>query len=578
MQLLKSRPFAALLLAVVFGLPVSSQTVNQAPVVTEKAFSYQIVKQKNVQKQAVASAHPLASDVGNQIMAMGGNAFDAAVATQFALAVVYPNAGNLGGGGFLLARTADGKTTAIDYREMAPSKASRDMYIDSNGVAQTNLSQYGHLASGVPGTIAGIAATMPMAKLPLQKLIEPAIQLAKKGFVITESEANNLNETKPEFLQHNTRPTAFVKPNNGQWKQGDTLVQPELAATLIRIQKYGLQEFYTGKTADLIVAEMQRGKGIITKADLKAYKPVTRQALTVNYRNHEVICFPPPSSGGLLLAQMLQMIEPYPISTWGFHNPKTVQLMVEVERRAYADRAAHMGDPDYYKVPVKTLVSKPYLEKRMATFIPGKATPSAAIPAGDINPSEETTHISIVDKHGNCVSVTTTLNGSYGSKTVVGGAGFLLNNEMDDFSIKPGTPNMYGAVGGEANAILPRKRMLSSMCPTIVLKNNQPFMVVGTPGGTTIPTSVFQSIVNVIDFNMDAATAIAKPKFHHQWLPDEIHVEKSFDPALRDALTTMGYTIKTRRAIGRVELILFNKNGTKDVAADIRGDDSVAGQ
>ncbi|TAE17231.1 MAG: gamma-glutamyltransferase, partial [Bacteroidetes bacterium] len=437
MQLLKLPQLTALVLAVVFSLPVVSQTYGTTTTTAKSPVAYQIVKQKTVQKQAVASAHPLASEVGNQIMTMGGNAFDAAIATQFALAVVYPNAGNLGGGGFLLARTTDGKTTAIDYREKAPSKASRDMYIDEKGVAQTNLSQWGHLASGVPGTIAGIAATLPMAKLPLQKLIEPAIQLAKNGFIITESEANNLNETKAEFLQHNTQPTAFVKPNNGVWKQGDTLIQPELAATLLRLQQYGLKEFYTGKTADLIVAEMQRGKGIISKADLQAYQPAIRQALTVNYRNHQVICFPPPSSGGLLLAQMLQMVEPFPMSTWGFHNPKTVQLMVEVERRAYADRAAHMGDPDYYKVPVKTLVSKPYLDQRMASFIPGKATPSTAIPAGTISTSEETTHISIVDKNGNCVSVTTTLNGSYGSKTVVGGAGFLLNNEMDDFSIKP---------------------------------------------------------------------------------------------------------------------------------------------
>lgn len=577
MQLLKLPQLASFLCTVVLSISGSAQTPSMASAY-KTTLGYQIVKQKTVQKQAVASAHPLASEVGNQIMAMGGNAFDAAIATQFALAVVYPNAGNLGGGGFLLARTADGKTMAIDYREKAPKKASRDMYLDAKGIAQTQLSQDGHLASGVPGTVAGIGATLPMAKLPLQKLMEPAIQLAKKGFVITEREANNLNETKTEFLQHNTKPTAFVKANNHVWKQGDTLIQPELAATLTRIQKNGLQEFYTGKTADLIVAEMQRGKGIITKEDLKAYTPALREALTVRYRNHDVICFPPPSSGGLLLAQMLQMVEPYPLQEWGFHNPKTVQLMVEVERRAYADRATYMGDPDFYKVPVKTLVSKPYLETRMANFIPGKATPSTAIPAGKIETSEETTHISIVDKQGNCVSVTTTLNGSYGSKTVVGGAGFLLNNEMDDFSIKPGTPNMYGAVGGEANAIMPGKRMLSSMCPAIVLKNNQPFMVVGTPGGTTIPTSVFQSIVNVIDFQMDAANAVSKPKFHHQWLPDEIFVEKTFDPALIDALTTMGYRIKIRSAIGRVELILFNKNGTKDVAADTRGDDSVAGE
>ncbi|MBN9297827.1 MAG: gamma-glutamyltransferase [Filimonas sp.] len=551
-------------------------SVHAQPIIgkTVDPFHYNEQKTETFGKVAVVSAHPLASMIGAAIMKKGGNAFDAAIATQLALAVVYPGAGNIGGGGFLLGRKQNGDLIALDYREKAPAKSSRDMYLDKNGNAQTNLSQNGHLAAGVPGTISGLFATLPYAKLPFKELIQPAIDLAEYGFVITEREAMNLNNTKDAFLKYNTQSIAFIK--NTSWKAGDTLVQKELAETLKRIRDNGAKGFYEGKTAELIVAEMQRGNGVITKEDLKNYTTRSRKVLSFNYRGYTIISFPPPSSGGILLAQMLKMVEKYPLTQYGFQSVKGVQLMIEAERRAYADRAEHMGDPDYWKVPVKTLMSDGYLAKRMKDYDPSKATPSSTVKAGNAKESEETTHISIMDAQGNMVSITTTLNGSYGSHTVVGGAGFLLNNEMDDFSIKPGVPNMYGAVGGEANAIAPGKRMLSSMTPSLVLKNNKPFLVVGTPGGTTIPTSVFQTIVNIIDYGMTPEDAVNKPKFHHQWLPDEVYVEKTFDAATKAGLEKMGYTMKERAAIGRVEVIKVGNNQLQ-AAADKRGDDSAAG-
>jgi gamma-glutamyltranspeptidase/glutathione hydrolase len=538
-------------------------------------YKYTIVKKADFNKASVSSAHPLASMVGAAIMKEGGNAFDAAIATQLTLAVVYPGAGNIGGGGFLLGRKSNGELLGIDYREAAPAKASRDMYLDKNGNAQAALSVTGHLASGIPGTIAGLFATMDYAKLPFKQLIQPAIDLAEKGFVISEREAAGLNATRESFLKYSTRPTAFVK--EGKWKAGDTLVQKELAATLKRIQQDGAPGFYGGETAKLIVEEMQRGNGIITLDDLMNYTAKLRNPLQFDYRGYQVISFAPPSSGGLLIAEMLKMIEKYPVGSFGFQSARSVQLMIEAERRAYADRAEHMGDPDFYNVPVKTLMSEAYALQRMSDFNPDKAGASSNIKAGVIKESEETTHLSVMDAAGNMVSVTTTLNGGYGSRTVVGGAGFLMNNEMDDFSSKPGVPNMYGAVGGEANSIAPGKRMLSSMAPTLLLKNNKPYVVVGTPGGTTIPTSVYQAIVNLIDFNMNADDAINKPKFHHQWLPDEVMVEKDFDIETKKQLQAMGYKISERGAIGRTEAIRLLSNGKKETVADKRGDDSVAG-
>jgi gamma-glutamyltranspeptidase / glutathione hydrolase len=538
-------------------------------------YKYSIVKKASYQKAAVSSAHPLASQVGAMIMKQGGNAFDAAIATQLALAVVYPAAGNLGGGGFLLARKRDGELIGLDYREAAPAAANRDMYLDEHGNAKISLSQNGHLASGIPGTVAGLFATLPYAKLSFAKLIQPAIDLAEKGFVISEREAVSLNGTRESLLKYNTRPTAFVKTE--KWKAGDTLIQKELAGTLKRMQKNGAQGFYGGETAKLIVEEMQRGKGIISYNDLKDYTAKLREPIQFDYRGHQIISFSPPSSGGILIAQMLKMIEKFPVNSYGFQTAKSVQLMIEAERRAYADRAEHLGDPDFWKVPVDTLISDSYLSKRMQDYHPEKAGNSAQTKAGLIQQSEETTHLSVIDALGNLVAVTTTLNGGYGSRTVVGGAGFLLNNEMDDFSVKPGVPNMYGALGGEANAIVPGKRMLSSMTPTLMLKNKKPYLSIGTPGGTTIPTSVFQALVNLIDFNMDLDNAINKPKFHHQWLPDEVTIEKDFLPETRKQLEAMGYKIKERSPIGRTEGIRILSNGKREAVADKRGDDSVAG-
>jgi|688.fasta_scaffold08964_7 gamma-glutamyltranspeptidase/glutathione hydrolase len=539
-------------------------------------YQYSIEKRAVGKLGAVSSAHPLASAVGIEILKKGGNAFDASIATQLALAVVYPGAGNLGGGGFLVAHTEKGKSIAIDYREMAPGNASRNMYLDKDGNPQMNLSQHGHLASGVPGTVAGLFASLPYTKLSYKELIQPAIDLAAKGFVITASEASSLNGTRTSFEKYNTKPTAFVKKEN--WKAGDTLFQPELAETLKRIQEKGMKGFYEGETARLIVEEMQRGGGMISLDDLKNYKAVVRNAVVFDYKGYTVIGMPMPSSGGLLMEQMMKMIVDRNIAKMGFHSKEAVQLMTEVERRAYADRAEFMGDQDFVKVPVKTLSSAAYLKERMKDFVPGKATPSESVSPGKVNPeSEETTHLSVADQYGNVVSVTTTLNGGYGSKTVVGGAGFLMNNEMDDFSVKPGVANMYGAVGKEANAIQAGKRMLSSMTPTVVLKNNKPFLVVGTPGGTTIPTSVFQTLVNILEFGQSPLDAVNNPKFHHQWLPDQLMVEKDFPEHIKLAMENMGYKVVSRGQIGRTEVIKLEWKGKKleliEAIADKRGDD-----
>lgn len=542
---------------------------------TVDPYNYQQTKSANYTNGAVSSAHPLASMVGAEIMKKGGNAFDAAIATQLTLAVVYPVAGNIGGGGFLVGRKKNGTLVGLDYREEAPGKASRDMYLDKDGKAQTNLSQNGHLAAGVPGTVAGLFATLPHAKLKMKDLIQPAIDIAEFGYVITAKEASALNSNKEAFIKYNTHTPVFVKEQ--KWKAGDTLIQTELANTLKRIRDKGAKGFYEGETADYIVAEMKKGGGIIELADLKKYTAKTRIPLAFNYKGYEIIGFPPPSSGGIILLQMMKMVSEYPIAKYGFQTAESVQLMVEAERRAYADRAEHLGDPDFWKVPLKTLQNDTYIKNRMKDFTPGKASKSSEIKGGAIKESEQTTHLSVYDKEGNMVSVTTTLNGGFGSKTVVGGAGFLLNNEMDDFSIKPGVPNMFGAVGGDANAIQPGKRMLSSMCPVVVTKNGQPYIVAGTPGGTTIPTSVFQTMMNLLEFGMNADDAVNKPKFHHQHLPDEVYVEKTFPVEVRKQLEAMGYKITERAAIGRTEVIRINGKGKIEVAADKRGDDSVAG-
>lgn len=559
-------------------LSLSLQTFSEAFSQQQTPYQYAIEKSLIAKRGAVVSAHPLASQAGLSILKKGGNAIDAAIATQLALAVVYPNAGNLGGGGFMVAQLKNGKQLALDYREKAPAKAHRDMYIEADGSANTEKSQQGHLSCGVPGTVAGLFAAHSHAKLSFALLIAPAIELAEKGFVITAAEARGLNNLQSDLKKYNTQTPAFVKEN--EWKAGDTLVQTDLANTLKRIRDKGKAGFYEGATAELIVAEMQRGGGLITKEDLRAYKAQYREPHRFSYKEYSIVGMPMPSSGGVLLHQMLKMVEDRPLAAMGFHSPEAVQLMTEVMRRAYADRAAYMGDADFYKVPVKQITDASYLQARMKSFTPGAPTPSSTLRPGKVAgyESEETTHLSVIDQEGNAVAVTTTLNNSYGSRTVVGGAGFLLNDEMDDFSIKPGVPNMFGAVGGEANAIAPGKRMLSSMAPTLVLKKGKPYLVIGTPGGTTIPTQIFQTVINILEFNMTPQDAVYKPKFHHQWLPDELVLEKGFSETTKSALQKMGYKLgKERGGIGRTELILVRPDGSFEAVADKRGEDSAAG-
>lgn len=540
-------------------------------------FRYTVQKKVIAANGAVVSAHALASQAGVEVLRQGGNAIDAAIAVQLALAVVYPGAGNLGGGGFMVARLSNGQEFALDYREKAPGSAHRDMYLGKDGMAQTGLSQNGHLSGGVPGTVAGLFAALPYAKLPVSKLIGPAIELAEKGFAISAREAASLNGLHDDFVKYNTVRPVFVK--DAPWKEGDTLVQADLANTLKRIRDKGAAGFYEGETARLIVEEMKRGNGIIGYDDLKNYTAKFRTPHAFGYKGYKVIGMPMPSSGGLLLHQMMKMTEGHDIGAMGFQSAGAVQLMIEAERRAFADRAQYMGDADFYKVPVQALTREAYLQNRMKDYEPGRAGSSTSIQPGTVAgyESEETTHLGVIDRDGNAVAVTTTLNNSYGSRTVIGGAGFLLNDEMDDFSIKPGVPNLYGAIGGEANAIMPGKRMLSSMTPTIVLKDKKPYLVVGTPGGTTIPTSVFQTLLNILDFGLSTEDAVFRPKFHHQWLPDTVFIEKGFPANTATGLRKMGYQLVERNGIGRTEVIRVLPDGRFEAVADNRGDDDAEG-
>ncbi len=525
----------------------------------------------------LASAHPVATQIGLDILKKGGNAIDAAIATQFALAVCYPVAGNIGGGGFMVIRMADGTVDALDFREMGPGLASRDMYLDEEGNVIPGLSISGHLASGVPGAVDGmVKAFNKYSKLKdWASLVQPSVDIAAYGVVLTEREARGLNTNKENFIKYNTVTPRFIKDT--EWQTGDILKQPELSRTLESIRDNMSAGFYTGWVADSIVAEMQRGGGIISLEDLKNYQAIWRKPLVADYKGYTIISMPPSSSGGIALQQLLSSIEDFNIAEYGFLSGKAVHLMVEAERRVYADRATHLGDADFYPVPIGQLIADEYNRQRMKTFHPNKATRSTDVAAGEISikESEQTTHFSIVDGEGNAVSLTTTINTGYGSKVVVGGTGFLLNNEMDDFSSKPGTPNFFGLIGNEANSIAPRKRMLSSMTPTIIAKDNDLLMVVGTPGGSTIITQVFQVIVNVLEFDMTITEALAACRFHHQWLPDQIMVEKDcIDTLVRQSLSEMGHTIVERGTIGRVEAILKLPDGRYEVAADPRGDDA----
>ncbi|MCC2547149.1 gamma-glutamyltransferase [Hymenobacter sp. BT175] len=552
----------------------------------------------------VVSAHPEASRIGVEILQKGGNAYDAAVAVQFALAVCLPAAGNIGGGGFLLYRAADGSEGALDFRETAPAKASRDMYLDAQGNIIPNMSTRGPKAVGVPGTVAGMVEVhQKLGRLPWKTVVQPAVDLARRGVKLTEKEAAGLNANRKIFFETNELPAGFpfagdlaeqargaapyVRYLDGgrlhdiDWLAGDTLKQPQLAATLGRIRDEGRAGFYGGKTADLIVQEMRFGDDFITRKDLDAYQPRWRTPLHGSYRGYDVLSFPPPSSGGVALLQMLQMLEPYNLRQAGWHSPQSVHWITEAERRVYADRATYLGDPDFGRVPVAQLLAPQYNKERMASTLPYRATPSAQVTAGKSLPgyeSDQTTHYSIVDAQGNAVACTTTLNGGYGSKVVVAGAGFLLNNEMDDFSAKAGVPNMYGVTGGTANAIAPGKRMLSSMTPTILTRNGKLALVVGTPGGSTIITSVLQAILNVVDYNLNPQQAVAAPRLHHQWLPDHIDVEEgALLPVVQDSLRARGYVLKPRSAWGRIDVIKVGPKGQLQGGADPRGDDTAQG-
>ncbi|MDE0645072.1 MAG: gamma-glutamyltransferase [Gammaproteobacteria bacterium] len=505
----------------------------------------------------VSSRSELASQAGIKALEQGGNAIDAAVATAFTLAVTYPAAGNLGGGGFMVVYLADGSSYALDFREMAPAAATRDMFLDENGDYNSERALRSRMSSGVPGSVAGLlAAQDKLGKLGRQAVLTEAIRLAENGFQLPDDIAKRIRDRRDVWLRSEGSKQVFLKLENEKYldyNASELFVQTDLATTLKRISKEGTKGFYEGETADLIVAEMQRGNGLISHGDLKRYTPVWREPVHGTYRDYQIISMPPPSSGGVLFVQMLNMLEKFDVGELGFGTLATIHLMSEVERRAYADRATHLGDSDFYPVPIDELIDKKYASERMEDFTPDKASKSATIEAGKVSiESLETTHLSVIDHEGNAVALTTTLNSGYGNGYVVEGAGFLLNNEMDDFSAKPGEPNQFGLVGAEANAIVPRKRMLSSMTPTIVVNKEEDYLLVtGSPGGSTIITTVLQVVVNSIDHKMTLYDAVASPRFHHQWLPDRITLElQGFDPEIIDELLSLGHETVNRSTIG----------------------------
>ncbi|MBK8502948.1 MAG: gamma-glutamyltransferase [Saprospiraceae bacterium] len=527
----------------------------------------------------VVSAHPLASGVGSRILKQGGNAWDAAIAVQFALAVVYPVAGNIGGGGFAVFREEDGSVGSLDFREKAPLAAHRNMYLDEQGEVLGRKSLEGHLAAGVPGSVDGMVTLYgKYGSLPWSTLLQPSIDLAANGFTLTEEGATALNRSRDLFIQVNTFDVGMVKQE--PWQSGEELIQPELSKTLIRIRDQGRDGFYAGETASLIIDEMKRGQGIISFEDLQKYHSTWRDPLIGYYRGNRIVSMPPPSSGGVALLQLLGGIESYPVARYGHNQWRNMHLMTEIEKRVYADRATYLGDPDFYKVPVEMLLDTQYLKDRMSAINLRKSTPATAIKEGNVEVVEsvETTHFSIVDPKGNAVAITTTLNSYFGCKVMIKGAGFLLNNEMDDFSVKSGVPNQFGLIGAKANEIAPEKRMLSSMTPTIVDDQDGLVIVVGTPGGSTIITSVFQAILNVIDHGMGMQEAVDAKRFHHQWLPDRILVEDDvLSEKVEKKLRRLGHDFESRGNIGRVDAILVLPNGHLEGGADKRGDDTAIG-
>ena len=533
------------------------------------------------QQGMVASVDAMATQVGVDILRQGGNAVDAAVAVGYALAVTHPQAGNLGGGGFMMLRTKEGKTVAIDFREMAPEQATRDMFLDGEGNPDAKKSLTSHLASGTPGTVGGFSLALEKyGTLPLNKVIQPAIKLAQDGFIINSALADDLKTYGSEVLPHHANSKAIFWKDGEPLKQGEKLVQTNLANSLTLIAQNGPDAFYKGAIAEQIADEMHHNGGLLSKADLANYKAIERTPISGEYRGYEVFSMPPPSSGGIHIVQILNILENFDLHKYGFGSADAMQLMAEAEKQAYADRSEYLGDPDFVKVPWQALTNKAYAKSIAERIDLNKAKPSSEIKPGKLAPyeSNQTTHFSVVDKDGNAVAVTYTLNTTFGTGIVAGNTGILMNNEMDDFSAKPGVPNVYGLVGGDANAVGPKKRPLSSMSPTIVVKDGKTWLVTGSPGGSRIITTVLQMVVNTVDFGMNVAEATNAPRFHHQWLPDELRVEKGFSPDTLKLLEGKGQKVVLKEAMGSTQSIMVGPDGTLYGASDPRSpDDLTAG-